>query len=229
MISIRAFKRISLIVGMIVVSSIAGCPSDSKITGPEIVGVGQLPQNGIQFSVLGTTDSTLDVVIAWKAPSSSRPIIFYAVQLEGSINSSPPDSLIFSDTVPGKQLADSATIRRALAGDTLFVRAGVRAQNDRGTWGGLGNSPIIRVVIEDLGPGTPDVSIDTIPMSVSVSQIIVRFANALCVGSNCKLIIGDSVQACAILILSNGTTGLATGSPAICEDVYAKWLTEGAA
>lgn len=222
-------KRLAVVASMVALSIVAGCPSESKVSGPTIVDVGQLPQGGIQFSVTGTTDTTLDVIVGWSAPSSTRPLAAYAVELVGSINSPPPDSLLFADTVAATQLADSATIGRALPGDTLFVRAGVRAQNDRGTWGGLGQSPIIRIVVEDLGPGTPDVSIDTLPASVAVASVLVRYANGLCVGSSCDLVVGDSLQACAILVLENGVSGLATGSPAACEDVYLRWLGEGAA
>lgn len=219
-------KRLAVVLGMLTASVIAGCPGGDLIQGPGFVDVGQPIQGGIHFSVTGTTDSTIDVVIGWNSPSSSRPLAAYAVELMVSINTTPPDSLVFADTVPATQLSDSTTINRTLPGDTLFVKAGVRAQNDRGTWGGLGQSPVIRIIIEDLGPGIPDVSIDTIPGSIATESVIIRYANALCVGSNCQLIIGDSIQACAILILSNGVTGLATGSPLICDDVYLTWLSE---
>lgn len=209
---------------------IAACIASEKVSGTGIVDIDQLPSNGIQFSVTGTTDSTIDVVIGWSQPSSARPLAAYAVELLVSINVSPPDSLVFADTVPATQLVDSTTIGRTLPGDTLFVRAGVRAQNDRGTWGGQGNSPVIRVVIEDLGPGIPDVNIDTIPGTVaSVSMVHVRYAGGLCVGTTCSFMVGDTLQACAILVLSDGTSGLATNSPAICEDAYTRWLAEGAA
>ena len=221
-------KRLGVVLGILVATAVAGCPSGDLIQSPDYVDVGQPIQGGIHFSVSGTTDSTIDVVIGWTAPSSARPLAAFAVELLASINTSPPDSLVFADTVPATQLTDSTTLRRTLPGDTLFVKAGVRAQNDRGMWGGLGQSPVIRIVVEDLGPGTPDVSIDTITGTIATESVIVSFANALCVGSNCELVVGDSVQACAILILSNGVTGLATGSPAVCEDTYLAWLNERA-
>lgn len=205
-----------------------GCPGE-KIATTGIVEYEEPIRGGISFQVLGTTDSTIDVVVGWAAPSSARPLAAYAVELVASINAAPPDSLVFADTVPATQLADSTTIRRTLPGDTLFVQAGVRAQNDRGTWGGLGQSPVIRIVIEDLGPGIPDVSIDTIPPAVTVSQVIVRYAGGLCLGFTCEVMMGDSVQACAILVLSDGTTGLASGSPAVCDEAYLRWLAERAA
>lgn len=217
----------AVVVAMMLAAVIAACVASEKVVGTGIVDVDDQPRGGIQFSVAGTTDSTLDVVIAWSAPSSSRPINAYAVELLVKVNASPPDSLVVADTVPATQLADSATIRRAPPGDTLFVRAGVRARNDRGTWGGQGQSPIIRVVVTDSGPGIPDVNIDTLP--AAVATVYVRFAGGLCVGTACAMMVGDTVRACAILLLTDGTSGLATGSPAVCEDAYARWLVEGAA
>ena len=187
---------------------IYGCAVDARAEGPRILRVEYWQDHdSARFAMFWGAASSPDTLD--QAPFSHYEVEIYAL----------PATTVGSDTTSG--LTDTLAVAYPPIGVSMEVYARVRTVDVDGRasvpWI---NQPPPYIVLSNLirlpNPPGP-VTADTI---IGISMTIVRPQNVF-------VAMGTMTQVCAILVLTDGTTGLATNSDnARCLDVYQRWLTE---
>lgn len=176
---------------------------------------------------------SLGYVMGWtpsRPGSRQAPIAQYNTELRDM----PPDVTVYAGVVPadttGATTIYSDTLWSAMPafGDTSSVRGCVQAQDTFGLTSTFVCSPTFTFVLWPLPPNPPDtIIVDTIPPVPAASVVAVEVIPA-----SVSLLVGETQQLCAMLTLSDGTTGLGepvggwtdTTGMLYCQGEYQAWL-----